>query len=606
MSEQQIALKSVNDLRVDDSGKSRRFFIPDYQRGFRWSPLQVRQLLDDIREFTQRRNPQPMEFYCLQPLVIKARLDAGDFEVVDGQQRLTTLLLIMRHFNERLAEAYRQTLFRLDYKTRPSLDAFLDNPTKVAANDNVDFYHLYHAIGTIKTWFEERDSEVEKIKDALLNHTKVIWFQLEDSDNPVEAFTRLNVGKIPLTNNELIRALFLRRSGPDDGDATTLQLRIAYEWDLLEKALQSNAFWYFLSNQPGKSENRIGFLFDLVVRVDGLVPDVENDAYGIFYTFNQHLKTPGTTPEDEWRKIKQLYLLLEEWFEDRVLYHMVGFLVSQGMPIIDIRKLSANCTKSTFEKRLREEIFRLTIDEDMPDPPERKVLRECVANRLEELSYLSHQHNIRALLLLFNLATLLQNRRSNLRFQFDSFKSERWDIEHIRSVTDDRPERHHERRIWLENSLGYLESKNAEEELREDIRVFLKLSQVDAVNEVFDPLYERVLKYFSEANSGEAEHSISNLTLLDESTNRSYKNAVFAVKRQRLLELDQAGIFVPLCTRNVFLKCYSPQVDNVMFWGEDDRDGYLSAIADVLANFFCGIMEGTQWASAARSTTSSY
>lgn len=332
MSDQLIALKSVNELRVNESGDSLCYFIPDYQRGFRWSPLQVKQLLDDIREFTQRRNPQPDEFYCLQPLVIKTRTSGGAFEVVDGQQRLTTLLLIMRHFNERLAERYRQTLFKLDYQTRPSLESFLDDPREETANDNVDFYHLYQAIATIEGWFAERDSEVESIKSALLNQTKVIWYQLAESDNPVEAFTRLNVGKIPLTNDELIRALFLRRSGPDEKDATSLQLRIAYEWDQLEKALQSNAFWYFLSNQPGRSENRIGFLFDLVARSDGMASGAESDAYGIFYTFNQNLKTPGTTPDDEWRKIKQLFLLLEEWYEDRVLYHMVGFLVSQGMP----------------------------------------------------------------------------------------------------------------------------------------------------------------------------------------------------------------------------------------------------------------------------------
>ena len=590
MNDQKIELMSVSELR--DGGK--RFFIPDYQRGYRWSPLQVKQLLEDIQEFTQRRNPQPEEFYCLQPLVIKARPDAGDFEVVDGQQRLTTLLLIMRHFNDRLAERFRPTLFRLDYKTRPSLDEFLDNPSEGAANDNVDFYHLYHAIKIIEDWFAERDSEVENIKGALLNQTKVIWFQLADSANPVEAFTRLNVGKIPLTNDELIRGLFLRRSNPDEKDATSLQLRIAYEWDQLEKSLQSDAFWYFLSNQPGKSENRIGFLFNLVARAVGLLPGAEGDTYGIFYTFNQRLKTPGTLPEDEWQQIKQMYLLLEEWFEDRVLYHMVGFLVSQGMSIIDIRSLSADCTKSAFVQQLRKEIFRRAIGEDMPDPPERSDVRESVANRLAELTYLSHRDKIRALLLLFNLATLLQNKRSNLRFQFDSFKSERWDIEHIRSVTDDRPERHHERKSWLEHSLRYLRSKDAEMKLQEDIREFLKLSQVEATVQVFDPLYERVLECFHETNGGEAEHGISNLTLLDESTNRSYKNAVFAVKRQRLLDLDQSGIFVPLCTRNVFLKCYSPQVDNVMFWGESDRDNYLTIITDVLADFFCGIMEGSQ------------
>lgn len=594
INEQQITLRSVNELRTDGFGNGLCFFIPDYQRGFRWSPLQVRQLLDDIREFTQRKNPQPEEFYCLQPLVIKARPNLGDFEVVDGQQRLTTLLLIMRHFNERLAERFQQTLFRLQYKTRPSLDAFLNDPNEEAANGNVDFYHLYHAIKTIEDWFVERDSEVEKIKDALLNQTKIIWFQLADSDNPVEAFARLNVGKIPLTNDELIRALFLRRSGPGDKDATSLQLRIAYEWDQLEKGLQSDAFWYFLSNQPGKSENRIGFLFDLVARADGLLSEAKGDSYAIFYTFNQRLKMPGATPEGEWQKVKRLYLMLEEWFEDRVLYHMVGFLVSQKKPIIDIMSLSADCTKSDFVKQLRMEIFKRAIGEEMPDQPARTAVRECVANRLEELTYFSHREKIRALLLLFNLATLLQNRRSNLRFQFDSFKSQHWDIEHIRSVADDRPERHHERRQWLENSLRYLESKDAEEELRANIREFLELSQAKAANEVFDPLYQRVLEYFHESKGGEAEHSISNLTLLDESTNRSYKNAPFAVKRQRLLDLDQAGIFIPLCTRNVFLKCYSHQVDNMMFWGGDDRNGYISAITEVFADFFCGIMEERQ------------
>ena len=175
-------------------------------------------MLEDIREFTLRRNPQPEEFYCLQPLVIKVH-PSGEFEVVDGQQRLTTLLLILRHFNERLTEKYRQKLFTLAYETRPNLDEFLIAPNEEAANDNADYFHLYKAIRAIEDWFDQRESEVEAIKSALLNKTKVIWFELAERDNPVDAFTRLNVGKIPLTNDELIRALLLRRTGPDDKDA---------------------------------------------------------------------------------------------------------------------------------------------------------------------------------------------------------------------------------------------------------------------------------------------------------------------------------------------------------------------------------------------------
>jgi hypothetical protein len=595
MSEQSITLKTVADLRADpESNTPLQFYIPAYQRGYRWSSLQVAQLLEDIREFTQRPNPQPEEFYCLQPLVIKVR-SGGDFEVVDGQQRLTTLLLILRHFNERLAEQYRQILFTLAYETRPGLDDFLEDPDQETADNNVDFFHLYQAIQLIEDWFGQRDTEVETIKAALLNQTKVIWFELEESDNPVDAFTRLNVGKIPLTNDELIRALFLRRTSPDEQEATSVQLRIAYEWDYMEKALQSDAFWYFLSNEPREGQNRIGFLFDLVAcSEEDMLAEMESDAYGLFYVFNRRLKATDTTLENEWLKIKQTHLMLEEWFEDRTLYHMVGFLVSQDMPIHEIRELSLDCTKSAFEQRLRSEIFDRVIDDKLPDPPDEQTIREQVSNRLEELTYSSDRQKIAALLMLFNVATLLQNQKSNMRFQFDSFKSERWDIEHIRSVTDDKPERHYQRQDWLNKCLGYLHSRGAENELCEEIEAFLDLSQAEATNEIFDPLYEQVLAYFGEATESSNMHGIVNLTLLDEHTNRSYKNAVFAVKRQRLLSLDQAGIFVPLCTRNVFLKCYSPQVDNVMFWSEADQQGYEDAITLALVNFFCGKQEGVQ------------
>ena len=604
MSDQEISLKSINDLRLDNNNEPQRFFIAAYQRGYRWSPLQVSQLLDDIWEFTKRRDPQPEEFYCLQPLVLKS-IQEGGYEVVDGQQRLTTLLLILRHFNERLAEKYQQKLYTLDYETRQNLLEFLDSPSKQLEESNVDFFYLGQAIEVIAQWFSERESDVEEIKTALLNKTKVIWFLLAEVDNPVEAFTRLNIGKISLTNDELIRALFLRRNNAEENEAQALQLQIAYEWDQLEKALQSDAFWYFLSNERGKPQNRIGFLFDLVARAEGLPPEAVHDTYGIFYVFSKKLKTQRASPEQEWRKIKQAFLMLEEWFEDRTLYHMVGFLVTEGMGVNAIRELSGKCTKSEFEHRLRREIFYIVIGGQYPESsegPEEQIIRERVAEKLETLEYGPHRAKIKSFLLLFNLATLLQNSRSNIRFQFDSFKSERWDIEHVRSVKADKPERHSDRVAWFGNVLGYLkfhkaqkiEEQQAQDVLSKEIEAFVKLSQSEATNEVFDPLYDKVLAYFGENVGEEPDHGIANLALLDQHTNRSYKNAVFAVKRKRLLELDQAGIFVPLCTRNVFLKCYSPSADNVMFWSEQDRVAYQQAIIEALVNFFLGKVEGRE------------
>ncbi|RYG91050.1 MAG: DUF262 domain-containing protein, partial [Alphaproteobacteria bacterium] len=199
MSEQHIKLKAVYDLRVDQTDTPIRYRIPAYQRGYRWTPTQVSQLLEDIREFTQRENPQPKEFYCLQPLVLRAN-DDGAYEVVDGQQRLTTLLLVLRHFNERLAAKYQQKLYTLEYETRPDLLAFLENPLPEKAAANIDFFHIAQAVKTIEDWFATKESEIEQIKTGFLKNAKVIWYQLSSSEKPVAAFTRLNVGKIPLTN----------------------------------------------------------------------------------------------------------------------------------------------------------------------------------------------------------------------------------------------------------------------------------------------------------------------------------------------------------------------------------------------------------------------
>ena len=163
-----------------------------------------------------------------------------------------------------------------------------------------------------------------------------------------------------------------------------------------------------------------------------------------------------------------------------------------------------------------------------------------------------------------------------------------WDIEHVRSVAPDRPGARKGQVEWLVRCLGYLAAAGEAPELQADIQTFINLPPKEATDVAFDPVYEGVLRHFQENDGGEADNSIFNLVLLDYATNRSYKNAVFAVKRHRVLSLDRDGVFVPLCTRNVFLKCYNPQVEHVMFWTRADRDGYRQAMIDILHGFFTG------------------
>ena len=175
-----------------------------------------------------------------------------------------------------------------------------------------------------------------------------------------------------------------------------------------------------------------------------------------------------------------------------------------------------------------------------------------------------------------------------MRFQFENFKGEVWDIEHVRSVAPDRPGSRKGQAEWVKHCLDYLKSADEAPELQADIETFLKLPAKEATDIAFDNVYGKILRYFQELGESDADNSLSNLVLLDYATNRSYKNAVFAVKRHRILSLDRDGVFVPLYTRNVFLKCYNPQVEHVIFWTQKDRDGYRKAMIDTLHTFFTG------------------
>ena len=99
MAENKIELKSVRELL------GMKFFIPNYQRGYRWTEQQVLDLLNDIRDFSFIKR-KDYEYYCLQPLVVRTMaekdkmlndldLDETWYEVIDGQQRLTTLYMIL-------------------------------------------------------------------------------------------------------------------------------------------------------------------------------------------------------------------------------------------------------------------------------------------------------------------------------------------------------------------------------------------------------------------------------------------------------------------------------------------------------------------------------
>ncbi|MDD4865485.1 MAG: DUF262 domain-containing protein [Alishewanella agri] len=587
-----LCLKSVYELLNED------FFIPAYQRGYRWGEAQVKALLNDIWEFAITPQDQQSAFYCLQPVVVVSGED--NLQVVDGQQRLTTLYLLLRYFEtehlrDSLENRYKKKLYSLAYETRPNCQQFLQNIHEGGHIDNIDFFHMHEAFQTIKKWFSDKDySDHDDFIKVLLEKVpgrpsvKVIWYDLIDESTDynyaIDVFARINIGKIPLTNAELIKALFLKKSHFNQSEASLKQLQIASEWDAIEKRLQEPSFWYFINDSGRDYPTRIEFVFDLMTENHhGL------DPFYTFTRFQDDLNIKNKTINQLWKAVKDYFMTLDEWYQDRELYHLVGFLVQSGSKVVELKAAAQKpeMSKTMFKQHLR------------------SLIKRQFTCELDELSYSIEQHRkeIRKLLLLFNIQTLLSTTNADVRFPFDRFKDEQWDIEHIRAKADQVP-KGKERKLWLEEVETYLlndmtakrffilqtdgELLNPEaldQLAQQEINVVL--AELDSFktedgNPRFDEFFYRINTKLSQ-QTVEWVDDLGNLSLLSSGTNRSYKDSAFPIKRARIIKDDSCGVFTPICTKNVFLKYYSKSYTEVASWNTDDANDYVVAMKQVLA-----------------------
>ena len=252
----------------------KNFFVPGYQRGYRWTEQQVRALLNDITNFTpvQIEKSNEKTWYCLQPIVVKAcdeskkakhKLDPAKkwYEVIDGQQRLTTIYMIGHYINEMWRGEDKDPEIQLAYETRDGSTRFLsDLKVKLKEVDiefsNIDYFHISTAYKTINDWVKNKENKnflKDNFIDKFINNTKMIWYESGEKDS-IKIFTRINSGKIPLTNAELIKALFLNSKNFVEADVDLKQLQIATEWDIIEYAMQDESFWYFINEKEEETE----------------------------------------------------------------------------------------------------------------------------------------------------------------------------------------------------------------------------------------------------------------------------------------------------------------------------------------------------------------
>lgn len=633
MNETQIYDKNFAPLPIADllDGKH-HFVIPSFQRGYRWEEKQVTDLLEDIKQFANDDNVKS-DSYFLQPVVVKACKYNGmeAYEVLDGQQRLTTMLLLLKRLMKRLGEdereMYQDSLYNIVYTNRPQLD--FDNPQ---AAENIDSYYLSEAKMIIDDWFKEQTNNKQNLNNftgALLydqkRQVKIIWYAIEEDSEDlvsINIFNRLNKGKISLTSSELIKALFIMdydlRANEDKLPAEQLSM----EWNEMERKFQDDNFWYFISDDNRGTQTRIDVLFDFVTcRDEEKDTDYSYREFQKLYDFCRDQERNNTNEQfvsdwsddiknmqDAWKQVRKTFDRLVAWYEDNLYYHYVGYLVAIGFTPLQIYN---HLETEKRNRKLTEPEYEWTVEDTMLSLRKKMMDRFKQDNRyikkdtIDEFEYKSEY--VPRVLLLFNVECC--RRGQNVRFAFDKYKKENWDVEHVDSQNDATLQEYDDRMRWMKNVnfiLNMEHTDRAKELANECQNLIVEFTKRSKVNvDRYRAFYQTINKFYS-AESGENDSEVdlttkkkdylSNLTLLDSATNREYKDAPFAYKRYCIVKNDRLGDrFIPLCTRNLFLKYYTDSNNessylDTMRWNSSDREGYMNAMHEAVDPIFDSVI----------------
>ena len=211
-----------------------------------------------------------------------------------------------------------------------------------------------------------------------------------------------------------------------------------------------------------------------------------------------------------------------------------------------------------------------------------------------ELNYEQHSEFIHCVLLLFNVETIRQKGDENIRFPFDRYKNEgTWSLEHIHAQNSESLKTNKEWKEWLEShkkSLECMEVRNKEQQKIDDAisNINQVLNHIEengykgSIRDEFNTIAPIVVDILSDGDNKLQMHTLSNMALLTIGENAALNNSTFDVKRMKIIAMDKNGEYIPICTRNVFMKYYSSSDTKLHFWSEEDRHSYINAMNNVL------------------------
>ena len=651
---------SINQYAIGELLDGRYFYIPSYQRGYRWTEKQVGDLLRDLLCFAndfanEGKEKKQEQFYCLQPVIARPITNEdklksmfgteynesiqshGVWEIIDGQQRLTTIFLLYKYLLDQKgwdAETLKEEedgkeLYHICYATREGSSQFLEGLTiktiedsdEESLKDNVDYFHMANAFKYIGEWIRtdgktiniryQLGGSLDNIRTSffkLLNgmsdtkggSVQVLWYEIAEikEKNNIKEFQKINTGKIRLTDAELIKGLFLLKKNFTSGDKYIKQSELALEWEYIENTLHANNFWYFLQKKGYDMPNRIDLLFNLIYKKNALkeIPEVEWDAKikeidarlmdtrqsEIFrFYYNRFEGKMGEDLQQEiavaWDEVMELFRTLDDWFCTPSIYNYIGLLSQCGEDlcrlVLHFEYMPETICRDDFEKYLKERIS-YHLRGAKVDDENKQILN----------TYDKDHDTIYKLLLTLNIHLLneqnqkLESESDVYKFPFDVLSAQNWDIEHIDSFHTNALKKEKDKREWIKTAMA-----DRKDELKNDEVAALKQKlDENALDDAINILKKNAQEVEVDE---EIKNTIGNLTLLDAATNRMYGNSLFCTKRRIIIERIKQGVFVPIATQYIFAKFFDEKGTNRSLWTKEDMEAYHKYIYEALKQY---------------------
>ena len=349
--------------------------IPEYQRGYKWTAANVIQLLEDLKNFKKTDNDQ---FYCIQNITItkQKHKDSWCMNVIDGQQRLTTLFILLSYLQRNMKDKIIiPSANILKYSIRKSSDQFLrdniltgsiwDNTIDTNSAQTKDQYYMMAVADAIQGWFRDNNLEAKTILDDLV----LIVNEVRPGDEET-VFASLNGGKVDLDGADLVRAILITRAAKqkypsiisheqlhqivnDDidlninisvssrGKINEFRVKLGVELDEMNKWWSQNKvkdyFEQLLPNKISKnkafkySQYPIDLLYYAFYEAYKSKLNNSSDAETLdLRVFENGIDLNGQSGDDHlefYTTLREFHLTMMEWYNHDEIYNLIGYLM---------------------------------------------------------------------------------------------------------------------------------------------------------------------------------------------------------------------------------------------------------------------------------------